>query len=162
MDSADKSQLVLPALLRATEEVGAVEGLLSEYCQRLQLMGTEIQQIEELNRGLNIQTANQQVLLQELDAILARISLPADVVGLVEREPLNVPANVPRIAEAARTVHGLISTRFEDGLGGIAAVAERMELYASVLRRFVDRLATFFISTFAAYVRYAHPILTRR
>jgi len=33
-------------------------------------MGTEIQQIEELNRGLNIQTKNQKVLLAELENII--------------------------------------------------------------------------------------------
>lgn len=44
--------------------------LLAEYCARLQLMGDEIRQIEQLNRGLNIQTSNQQRLLAELDSIL--------------------------------------------------------------------------------------------
>jgi hypothetical protein len=151
MDSANRSQQVLPALLKAIEEVGAVEGLLVDYCQRLQLMGVEIQQIEELNRGLNIQTGNQQVLLCELDQILGMVNLPDDIVVSVERMPLGVPANAQKIADAARAIHKLLSTKFEDGLGNIMAVSERMEFYSNTLRRFVDKLASFFISAFAGY-----------
>ena len=73
IDIGNKSQVVLPSLIKTIEEVGSVDELLSDYCQRLQLMGSEIQQIEQLNRGLNIQTANQQALLQELDALVVKI-----------------------------------------------------------------------------------------
>ena len=75
IESAGKSELVLPSLRRALEEVGIVDALLAEYCARLQLMGDEIRQIEQLNRGLNIQTANQQRLLAELDSVLVRLHL---------------------------------------------------------------------------------------
>lgn len=70
IESAGKSEQVLPSLKKALEEVGAVDFLLADYCARLQLMGDEIRQIEQLNRGLNIQTSNQQRLLAELDSIL--------------------------------------------------------------------------------------------
>lgn len=70
MDITNKSQAVLPVLVKAIDEVGAVDELLADYCQRLQVMGAEIQQIEQLNRGLNLQTANQQTLLRELDSLL--------------------------------------------------------------------------------------------
>lgn len=73
IDSSDKSHLVLPGLVRAIDEVATVDSLLADYCKSLQLMGMEIQQIEELNRGLNIQNTNQQKLLEELDNILVNI-----------------------------------------------------------------------------------------
>lgn len=74
MEITSRSQAVLPGLIRAIDEVAAVDDLLGEYCQRLRLMGAEIQQIEQLNRALNLQTANQAVLLQELDSLLVQES----------------------------------------------------------------------------------------
>ncbi|PJF17479.1 Exocyst complex, component Exoc1 domain-containing protein [Paramicrosporidium saccamoebae] len=103
MESAEKSHLVLPGLLRAIDEVSQVDSLLAEYCQSLQLMGVEIQQIEELNRGLNIQNNNQQRLLDELDSILVDIFTNID--GLTGR--LEDAEKVGEIAEAAMMVHSL-------------------------------------------------------
>lgn len=76
IDSSERSGQVLPILKRALEEIGLVDAQLADYCARLQLMGEEIQQIEQLNRGLNIQTANQQRLLGELDALVVNTFPP--------------------------------------------------------------------------------------
>lgn len=72
MEIGNKSQAVLPPLQKAIDELSTVEGLLGEYCGKLQVMGAEIKQIEELNRGLTVQTANQQRLLEVLDDLLVR------------------------------------------------------------------------------------------
>jgi hypothetical protein len=42
-------------------------------------MGAEIQQIEELNRGLNVQTKNQKILLAELENIIVLAIFIAEI-----------------------------------------------------------------------------------
>lgn len=129
-----------------------MDALLTDYCQRLQIMGTEIQQIEELNRGLNIQTTNQKLLLEELEAIINRLNFPEEAANILEREALDVPRNIQSISKSAKVVHELLLSKFEDGLGNMVAVTERLGYYSGALRRFIERLTFFFTLTFTNYV----------
>lgn len=70
MEGGSQSEKVLPYLQKAIDEVGNVEGLLEDYCERLKVMGHEIQQIEQINRALKCQTSNQRKLLEEVDEII--------------------------------------------------------------------------------------------
>lgn len=178
IESAGKSELVLPSLRKALEEVGTVDALLAEYCARLQLMGDEIRQIEQLNRGLNIQTANQQRLLAELDSILvrlhlfyldlapltcprcnpafqARISVAESQIRVLCEAPLTDPGRIDEMLVALGTLHTAMQGKFEDGLGSLAAVVERMVYYGTVMKSFVERMVAFFIGTFTSHVRTA-------
>lgn len=148
---------MLPALKRAMEEVKSVEDLLSEYCGRLQVMGREIQQIDQLNRGLNVQTANQQRLLLELSNLIERISLSEEELLVLEQATFTDVAKLGVVEAAASRLLGKTSMKFEDGLGSMVAVRERMEFYAGVQRRFVERLSNYLVAAFSQHVLFAAP-----
>lgn len=129
-----------------------MEEIVGEYCGRLQAMGREIQQIEQLNRGLNVQTANQQRLLLELDSLIGRLSLPEEDLLVLEQAVFTDLDQLEAIEAAAVKLHAKTGIRFEDGMGGMVAVRERMEFFAGVQCRLVERLASFFVSTFTQHV----------
>ena len=74
------------------------------------------------------------------------------MVKTLQSESLDVAASVPKIAHAAVAVHKLLSYKFEDGLGSMAAVTEQLNYHGGVLKNFLDRLSSFFTGTFSSYV----------
>ena len=115
------------------------------------MMGNEIEQIEELNRGLQIQSNNQVRLLRELDEILEKIEIEPSVLRALEESALESVESIPVVVEAIEQLRRLVGTTFEDGLGGIKGIAERMEFYASFHARFLEKLSGFFVSKFRRF-----------
>jgi hypothetical protein len=75
VDSGSRVDHFLPTLRHAEGEVGALETLLSDYMGRLSVMGSEIHEIEKVNRSLTQRQLNQQRLLDTLNDLFASVNL---------------------------------------------------------------------------------------
>lgn len=85
-----------------------------------------------------------------------QINLPEKVARTLEL-PLEAPENIAPIAAAAAQLLALVNTKFDDGLGSIRAVAERMRHYLSLHHRTVEAFFVFFSTTFTRHVRPLPP-----
>lgn len=76
MDSTSKAQLVLPAVFKAIEDITKLSDTYENYTNDLRITGLEIQQIELLNRGLETQTRNLEILNEEVQKIIVFYLVP--------------------------------------------------------------------------------------
>lgn len=141
--SARAAATLTSHIQRAGGELSQLAGVLGDYREKLKQMGLEIAHIEQLNRGLRMQTVNQQKLLAVLDGILGKLSLDEDIAKLVLGPATNFDDHAG-IREAADQLQAAQKAQFEDGLHGIRAVTERLAYFAKVRDQLAGKLAIFF------------------
>lgn len=103
------------------------------------MMSQEIQQLAAINVEMDTQSRNQRELLEELDKILIRLSLPDQALVLLEKAPLDRPEILPQIQEAAGLLYGILGAKMERGIREIRGVAERLAFIEGAASRFEGR-----------------------
>lgn len=154
MTSSTRATSALTSYIqRASGELSQLAGVLGDYRERLKQMGLEIAHIEQLNRGLHMQTVNQQKLLAVLDGMLGKLSLDEGIAKLVLGPQTNFDDHAS-IREAADQLQAAQKAQFEDGLHGIRAVTERLAFFAKVRGQLAGKLASFFADSIKKLVNH--------
>ncbi|KAK4053149.1 hypothetical protein OIV83_001884 [Microbotryomycetes sp. JL201] len=145
MESDDGVSSVLKSLEVALGELDKLDTMVNVYKTQLSIMTDDIAHIEGQNRGLQVQTSNQRVLLAEIDNLMSTIHIPeADLVAL-SQESLESQQGVERLEKAVVSVYkALLSTRDRDMAAANEHVAEYRAKAAQFAKRTFDFLTVMF------------------
>ncbi|KAK4058603.1 hypothetical protein OIO90_000047 [Microbotryomycetes sp. JL221] len=145
MESDDRVFGVIKSLDAALGELDKLDTMVNVYKTHLSIMTDDIAHIEGQNRGLQVQTSNQRVLLAELDNLMSTIHIPeADLVAL-SQESLESQQGIERLEKAVVSLYkALLSTRDRDMAAANEHVAEYRAKAAQFAKRTFDFLAVMF------------------
>lgn len=144
-----KAQLLGSQLQRSLSETTQLCGLFEDYKSKLKSMGEEIAQIEQVSRGLRMQTVNQKKLLDLVAEIITKCSLDENHVVVLQRNQFD---NIEKIKEASEALIKVQRVQFEDGLSGIKAVAERQGQLSRIREQFNMNLSLHLADTIRKHV----------
>ncbi|KAJ9245120.1 hypothetical protein DTO169E5_987 [Paecilomyces variotii] len=152
---------------KTIEECEELDGLLTLYSHELNTLNDDVAFIEAQSQGLQVQTANQKLLQNELQNLLKTLSISSDALqplkeaslsnpdGIKETEVVlstlykallmidsNIGQNKKRMADAAGE-QGSIGIYADTEVGQMRAIREKKEEYRSEARLFLQRLRQF-------------------
>ncbi|TPX34128.1 hypothetical protein SeMB42_g07361 [Synchytrium endobioticum] len=107
-------------------------------------MGQDVHQIEMRNKGMQVVASNQKQLVQEMEQFLARLKLPGFIIEILRNEPLDDSDGIAQCEDATLRLKRAIEAKFDNGLGEMRAVQERISLYTSHANTFATRLSDHF------------------
>lgn len=144
-----KAQLLGSQLQRSLNETTQLCGLFEDYRNKLKSMGEEIAQIEQVSRGLRMQTVNQKKLLDLVTEIISKCSLDENHVKVLQG---NWFEDIEKVREASGALIKVQRVQFEDGLSGIKAVAERQSQLSRIREQFNMNLSLHLADTIKKHV----------
>ncbi|KAL1854625.1 hypothetical protein Plec18170_004716 [Paecilomyces lecythidis] len=152
---------------KAIEECDELDGLLTLYSHELNTLNDDVAFIEAQSQGLQVQTANQKLLQNELQNLLKTLSISSNDLqplkeaslsnpdGIKETEAVlatlykamlmidsNIRQNKKRMADAAGE-QGSIGVYADTEVGQMRAIREKKEEYRTEARVFLQRLKQF-------------------
>ncbi|KAJ3295740.1 Exocyst complex component 1 [Borealophlyctis nickersoniae] len=140
IQSEDQANLVVEQLEGAILQLDQIDEWLGHYTHLLDSMGQDVHQIEIQTKGMQIASANQKLLLQEVQKLLTTLRLPGFIVEILRNEPLDDPDGIAQCEEATERLAEVINRKFDDGLGDMQAIKERVALYNGYGNQFAARL----------------------
>ncbi|UPX15396.1 uncharacterized protein EKO05_0005843 [Ascochyta rabiei] len=167
----DRVEAVERMLDRAIAECDELEGLLTLYNVELSSLNDDIAFIEAQSQGLQVQTANQRLLQQELQRLVETISITTDQLEVLRRSPIGKINGLIDIEEALVLLYKALITidpafvaGSRAGLGKITsssgfgnselatmqALQEKRDRYLGEGAMFLDRLKKHMEITFGA------------
>jgi len=127
----------------ALADLDRLDQTIGLYKTQLNLMTDDIAHIESQNRGLQVQTSNQRILLAELDKLMSTIHIPEQDLTALSQESLENPQGIERLERSAVTLYkALLSTR-DTPVGDMAAASERVGEYRTKAAQFCKRVFDF-------------------
>ncbi|KAL8293183.1 hypothetical protein RQP46_000877 [Phenoliferia psychrophenolica] len=143
IESDDGVNFVIKHLDDALAELDKMDLLIGMYKSQLNLMSDDIAHIESQNRGLQVQTSNQRMLLSELDNLMETIHIPASDLTALVQESLENSKGIERLEKSAISLYkALLSTR-DTSVGDMAAASERVGEYRTKASQFCKRIFDF-------------------
>ncbi|KAM0792567.1 hypothetical protein ACM66B_005230 [Microbotryomycetes sp. NB124-2] len=140
MESDDGVSSVIKSLDAALGELDKLDTMVNVYKTQLSIMTDDIAHIEGQNRGLQVQTSNQRVLLAEIDNLMSTIHIPEEDLVALSQESLESQQGVERLEKAVVSVYkALLSTRDRD----MAAANEHVAEYRAKAAQFAKRTFEF-------------------
>lgn len=145
IESDDRVNQVLQHMDDALNYLDQLDGNMAGYKRQLNARAEDIAYIEGQNRGLQVQTSNQRVLLQEIEVMLSTVNVDSDAVRKLATADIESASDVPQLESAATTLYkSILQTRpdAQSRTAGteIAAMTERLQQYESIANRFSSRL----------------------
>ncbi|KAI8811526.1 exocyst complex component Sec3-domain-containing protein [Cladochytrium replicatum] len=148
IQSEEQANVVIENIEKALTELEVLEDWLAHYTNLLDRMGQDVHQIEAKNNAMQIASVNQKLLMAELEKLLGSLRVPGYVIEILRNEPLDDPEGVTQCEEATSKLMALIQTKFEDNMGGMQAVKERIALFNGYATQFATRLCDFLMNFF--------------
>ncbi|KAL2003171.1 hypothetical protein VTN02DRAFT_4784 [Thermoascus thermophilus] len=152
---------------KTIEECEVLDGLLTLYSHELNTLDDDVAYIEAQSQGLQVQTANQKLLQNELQNLLKTLSISSNDLrplreaslsnpdGVKETEAVlstlykamlmidsDIRPNKKRMADSAGE-HGIVGVYSDTEVGQMRAIKEKKEEYRTEARLFVQRLRQF-------------------
>ncbi|PWY95552.1 hypothetical protein BO94DRAFT_562244 [Aspergillus sclerotioniger CBS 115572] len=152
---------------RTVEECEELDNLLTLYSHELNTLNDDVAYIETQSQGLQVQTANQKLLQNELQNLLKTLSISSDDLRALKESSLSNPDglrdtevalttlykamlmidsdiwhNKRRLADAAGD-HGSLGVYADTEIGQMRAIKEKKEEYRAHGRVFLQRLKQF-------------------
>ncbi|KAM0753811.1 hypothetical protein T439DRAFT_285041 [Meredithblackwellia eburnea MCA 4105] len=139
IESDDRVNFVIKHLDDALAELDKMDLLIGMYKSQLNLMNDDIAHIEGQNRGLQVQTSNQRMLLAELDNLMETIHIPEADLTTLSQGSLENPQGIEQLEKAAVSLYkALLSTRDK-----MAAASEHVGDYQVKASQFCKRIFDF-------------------
>ncbi|KAI5474704.1 Exocyst complex, component Exoc1 [Pseudohyphozyma bogoriensis] len=143
MESDDRVNFVIKNLDDALAELDKLDLMIGLYKTQLNLMNDDIAHIESQNRGLQVQTSNQRMLLSEIDNLLETIHIPEKDLTALSQQSLENQEGIEKLERAGVSLYkALLSTR-DTAVGDMAAASERVGEYRSKATHFSKRIFDF-------------------
>ncbi len=127
-------------------------------------MGNDVHQIEAQNKGIQVTSNNQKLLLAELESFISSLRVPAFVLEVLQNEELDTADGVKECEKAITRVMAVIKYK-NDGmskaliftlkieLNDMAAVQERVSFLQNHANNFSIRLTDYLSNFFAAQAK---------
>lgn len=80
------------------------------------------------------------------------MALPDGILEILQSMPLDVPASIPKIEDAAQSLYNLLNVKFEGGIQDIKAISDRLRYYNEQHDQFAKRLVKFFTLQFSEII----------
>ncbi|KAH8119946.1 exocyst complex component Sec3-domain-containing protein [Phellopilus nigrolimitatus] len=143
----DRIVKVLKGLDEAIAELDGMEQTVSSYKIHLNAVSDDILYIQSQNRGLQVQTQNQQLLLNELEKLLQTVHVDRESLITLTQESLEKDDGIAKLEAAAIELYkALLAGRDND----MAATMERLEEYRTHNSQFCKRMLDFLTIMFTA------------
>ncbi|WFD02584.1 hypothetical protein MOBT1_001264 [Malassezia obtusa] len=145
IESDDRVNQVLQNMDDALSYLDQLDGSIAGYKRELNARAEDIAFVESQNRGLQVQTSNQRVLLQEIQTMLASDNVDSDTVRQLSTVNVESTTDVPQIEAAATTLYkSILQTRPDRGMRQVStelnAMTERLHHYETIADQFSSRL----------------------
>ena len=144
IESDDRVIQIVQHIEDALASLDQLDGMVATYKMQLNARAEDIAFIEGQNRGLQVQTSNQRLLLQEIETLLSTINVDDQVIRKLATANVGVTGDVSELEVAAASLYKSIlqarPERKNTGATEIAATTERLQQYASIGDRFSLRL----------------------
>ncbi|PYH79894.1 exocyst complex component Sec3 [Aspergillus uvarum CBS 121591] len=152
---------------KTVEECEELDNLLTLYAHELNTLHDDVAYIETQSQGLQVQTANQKLLQNELQNLLKTLSISSDDLRALKESSLSNPdglrdtelalsilykamlmidsdirQNKRRLADSAGD-HGSLGVYADTEIGQMRAIQEKKEEYRTHVRVFLQRLKQF-------------------
>jgi hypothetical protein len=114
-------------------------------------MGQDVHQVELQNKDMQVASANQKLLLKELQNFIGLLSLPAYVVKVLREESLDTVDGVNECALAFGQIIRLLNKDFQE-MSDMAAVKEQKAYYQNIAQQFIKKVSDYLESYFKIQV----------
>ncbi|EGN91691.1 hypothetical protein SERLA73DRAFT_67000 [Serpula lacrymans var. lacrymans S7.3] len=142
LESDDRVNLVINYLDTAISEVDGMGSLVSSYKIHLNAVGDDIEYIQSQQRGLQVQTQNQRILLNELENLLQTVQVDRESLVTLTQESLEKPAGIQRLEGAATELYKALQAG-RDTVADMAATMARLDEYRTHNAQFCKRIFDF-------------------
>ncbi|KAJ5572191.1 hypothetical protein N7535_005851 [Penicillium sp. DV-2018c] len=152
---------------KTIEECDELEGLLTLYSHELNTLHEDVAYIEAQGQGLQVQTANQKLLQNELQTLLKTLTISSAELGPLKEASLNSPEGLKETESALSTLYKAMLTIDSDigqnkrrqvdasvgvyadtEIGQMRAIKQKKEEYRSLAITFLHRLRQFMAVAF--------------
>ncbi|EJD03708.1 uncharacterized protein FOMMEDRAFT_82797 [Fomitiporia mediterranea MF3/22] len=140
----DRIAKVLSGLDEAIAELDSMEKTVSSYKIHLNAVSDDILYIQSQNRGLQVQTQNQQQLLLELEKLLQTVHVDRETLLALTQESLEKDDGINRLELAATELYKALLAAH------MAATMERLDEYRTHNSQFCKRILDFLTIMFTA------------
>ncbi|KAL2918232.1 hypothetical protein HK105_202159 [Polyrhizophydium stewartii] len=142
IQSETQANIVVNEIEQALSELSQIDDWLSHYTSLLDSMGQDVHQIETQNKGMQVMSTNQRLLLSSIEKLLGSLRMPGYALEVLKNEPLDDPNGVNECEMAITKLMDIIQAKFPD-YGDMAAIKERKALLQGYANAFAKRLCEF-------------------
>lgn len=145
IESDERVSEVLRNMDTALSYLDQLDGSIAGYKRELNARAEDIAYVESQNRGLQVQTSNQRVLLHEIQTMLASDNVDSETVRQLSTVDVEALADVAQIEAAAATLYkSILQTRPDQHMRQagteLSTMASRLQQYETLADRFSTRL----------------------
>nr|XP_019014642.1 exocyst protein [Kwoniella pini CBS 10737]OCF53423.1 exocyst protein [Kwoniella pini CBS 10737] len=148
LESDDRIAQVLGHIDEALLELDDIDLQITGYKMQLNAVSDDISFIESQNRGLQVQTSNQQALLNELRQLLQIVEVPPEDIRTLTQESPSTPRGVQTLERAAASLYKALQAGMDSANAEVAATIARMQEYRENSSQFCKRIADYLDVTF--------------
>ncbi|WWC85953.1 uncharacterized protein L201_000823 [Kwoniella dendrophila CBS 6074] len=148
LESDDRIAQVLGHIDEALLELDDIDLQITGYKMQLNAVSDDISFIESQNRGLQVQTSNQQALLDELRQLLQIVEVPSQDIRTLTQESPSTPRGVQTLEKAAASLYKALQAGMDSANAEVAATIARMQEYRENSAQFCKRVADYLDVTF--------------
>jgi len=142
--SNDMTDKIVSQIDSTLDEILRVEQWLGFYTSQIQEMAQEVATIDMKNQGLQTQTANQRLLIDELKNLFTSLDLPQETITVLRNESLESSHSIMRVEDAAQTLQACLLQKFDENIQEMNAVREKQDEFKTLSANFAKRFYDFF------------------
>ncbi|WWD22409.1 hypothetical protein CI109_106900 [Kwoniella shandongensis] len=148
LESDDRIAQVLGHIDEALLELDDIDMQITGYRMQLNAVSDDISYIESQNRGLQVQTSNQQALLNELRQLLQIVEVPSEDLRTLTQESPQTAKGVQTLEQAAASLYKALQAGMDSANAEVAATIARMQEYREQSAQFCKRVSDYLDVTF--------------
>lgn len=143
LESDDRLAQVLGHIDEALAELEDIDLQITGYKMQLNAVSDDISYIESQNRGLQVQTSNQQALLNEIRQIIQIVEVPREDLAVLTQESPSTPRGVQNLEQAAASLYKALQAGMDQANAEVAATIARMKEYREQSAAFCKRICDY-------------------
>ncbi|WVQ93808.1 hypothetical protein IAU59_000886 [Kwoniella sp. CBS 9459] len=148
LESDDRIAQVLGHIDEALLELDDIDLQITGYKMQLNAVSDDISFIESQNRGLQVQTSNQQALLNELRQLLQIVEVPSEDIRTLTQESPSTPRGIKILEKAAASLYKALQAGMDSANAEVAATIAHMREYQENSTQFCKRISDYLDVTF--------------
>ncbi|KAJ3159822.1 Exocyst complex component 1 [Geranomyces michiganensis] len=148
ISSEEQANMVVNQLDQAILHLDQIDEWISHYTQLLDSMGQDVHQIEVRHKGMQIVSANQKLLLTEVEAILSSLRLPTFLLDVLRTEPLKDSDGIAACENATQKLMEVTQRKHDNDLGALQAVKDQIAFLNTHGTQFAVRLHDYLVGYF--------------
>ncbi|OCF36139.1 exocyst protein [Kwoniella heveanensis CBS 569] len=148
LESDDRIAQVLGHIDEALLELDDIDLQITGYKMQLNAVSDDISYIESQNRGLQVQTSNQQALLNELRQLLQIVEVPSEDIRTLTQESPSTPRGIQILEKAAASLYKALQAGMDSANAEVAATIAHMREYQENSTQFCKRISDYLDVTF--------------